>query len=486
MKPQNLIILMSDEHSVRTVGCYGNKLVKTPHIDALAARGTRFRSAYCTSPVCIPARAGFALGKYQHQIGFWDNADPYDGSIPSWHHRLRGRGHNVTAIGKLHFRSAEEDNGFSAELIPMHVIDGKGDLMGLVREDMPERKGAGKMAGMAGPGESIYTRYDRDIAEQAQIWLREQALKHQDKPWVLFVSFVAPHFPLSAPSEYFYHYYLHPDLPWPKQYERSDRPQHPYLLEYGSVFAYDKYFDSDDKVRRAIAGYYGLCTFLDEQIGKVLAALDDTGLSSNTRVIYTSDHGDNLGARGVWGKSTMYEEAVAVPLIVAGESIPKGHVVSEHASHVDVYPFIFECVGEAGELKREEGLPGTSLATLAADARPERTVISEYHGMGSSGAVFMVRFGPHKYVHYINCPPQLFNLKEDPQELKDLAGDSANAHVLKEGRARLYAILNPEEVDSRVKARQSELLALNGGRDAVIARGDLGFSVPPGVTPMFD
>lgn len=486
MKRQNLLIIMSDEHSVRTLGCYGNKLVKTPHIDALAARGTRFASTYCTSPVCIPARAGFALGKYQHQIGFWDNADPYDGSVPSWHHRLRERGHNVTAIGKLHFRSTEDDNGFSAELIPMHVIDGKGDLMGLVRDDMPERKGARKMAGMAGPGESIYTRYDRDIAEQAQIWLREQAPRHQDEPWVLFVSFVAPHFPLTVPSEYFYHYYLNPDLPWPKQYAPAERPKHPYLVEYGSVFAYDKYFDTDDKVRRAVAGYYGLCTFLDEQIGKVLATLEGAGLSSSTRVIYTSDHGDNLGARGVWGKSTMYEEAAAVPLIVAGESIPQGRVVTEHASHVDVYPFIFECVGEAEELKRERDLPGTSLAALAIGERPVRTVISEYHGMGSSGAVFMVRFGPHKYVHYVHCPPQLFNLEQDPQELQDLANDPACRHVLDEGRARLYAILDPAQVDARVKVRQRELLALNGGREAVIARGDLGFSVPPGVVPMFD
>ena len=149
MKPQNLLIIMSDEHSVRNVGCYGNALVKTPNLDALAARGTRFASAYCTNPVCIPARAGFALGRYQHQIGFWDNADPYDGSIPSWHHKLRDRGHNVASIGKLHFRSTADDNGFTEEMIPMHVIDAKGDLMGLVRRDMPERKGAWKMAGMA-------------------------------------------------------------------------------------------------------------------------------------------------------------------------------------------------------------------------------------------------------------------------------------------------------------------------------------------------
>lgn len=485
MKPQNLIIFMSDEHSVRNVGCYGNALVKTPHLDGLAARGTRFASAYCTSPVCIPARAGFALGRYQHQIGFWDNADPYDGSVPSWHHHMRESGHNVTSIGKLHFRSTEDDNGFTEEIIPMHVIDAKGDLMGLVREEMPERKGAKKMAGMAGPGESIYTRYDRDIAEQAQIWLRETA-PSQTKPWILFVSLVSPHFPLTAPSEYFFYYYNHPDLPWPKQYDFGHRPKHSYLSEYGSVFAYDKHFDTPDKVRRAVAGYYGLCSFLDEQVGKVLEALNDVGLADATRIMYTSDHGDNLGARGVWGKSTMFEEAAAVPLILAGEEIPRGRVVSEHVSHVDAYPFIFECVGEERQLELDQGLPGTSLAAFASGATPERTVISEYHGMGSSGAVFMIRFGSYKYIHYVSHPPQLFDLERDPQELTDIADVSAYAEVLKEGRRRLQLMLDPEEVDRQVKARQMKSLEANGGRAAVIARGDLGFSVPPGVAPMFD
>jgi len=491
MKPQNMLVIMSDEHSIRTLGCYGNDFVRTPNMDRLAESGTRFKSAYCTSPVCIPARAGFAVGDYQHHIGFWDNADPYDGSVPSWHHRLRSLGHNVTSIGKLHFRSTEDDNGFSEEIIPMHVIDGKGDLMGLVRDEtMPERKGAWKMSGMAGPGESIYTRYDRDIAEQAQIWLREKAKTYSDMPWVLFVSFVSPHFPLTAPSEYFYPYYLDRNLPMPKQYKREARPVHPYLKEYGATFAYDKYFDTEDKVRRAVAGYYGLCTFLDEQIAKVLTALKATGMESTTRVMYTSDHGDNLGARGVWGKSTMYEEAAAVPLIISGPDIAAGRVVESAVSHVDVYPFIMQGTvttgSQTGIESGEDRLPGKSLIKLADAEEPERTILSEYHGMGSSAGIFMVRFRQYKYVHYINYPAELYDLERDPEELRDLSSDSDSQAILREGRDRLHAMLDPDEVDRRAKARQRELLEANGGRDAVIERGDLGFSVPPGVPPSFD
>jgi len=483
-EPRNLLVIMSDEHSVKTLGCQGPTLARTPNLDALAARGTRFASAYCCNPVCIPARATFAAGRYTHQIGFWDNADPYDGSVASWHHRLRERGHRVDAIGKLHFRSTEDDNGFSNELIPMHVIEGKGDLMGLIREHLPERKGAWKMAGMAGPGESLYTRYDRDIAARAQVWLHEEAPRLADRPWVLFVSFVSPHFPLTAPAEYFYEYYESEALPWPKLYAESERPDHPFLRDYARSFVYDRHFDSADKVRRAVAGYHGLCTFLDEQVGKVLGALERCGLAPATRVVYTSDHGDNLGARGLWGKSTLYEEAAAVPLIVAGDGVPAGQVVDTHVSHVDFWPFALEATGAPGD----DGVqrPGVSLFDLAAGARPDRTVLSEYHGMGSTTAAFMVRLDHYKYVHYVGYPPQLFDLAEDPEEIVDRGAERALEGVRRECRARLEAMLDPARVDAAAKARQARLLAANGGREAVIARGDLGFSVPPGVTPMFD
>ncbi len=486
MQPQNLLVIMSDEHSIKALGCYGDTIAHTPNLDALANRGTRFASTYCCNPVCIPARATFATGRYTHELGYWDNADPYEGSVKSWHHHLRERGHRVESIGKLHFRNGEDDNGFDKERIAMHVIDGKGDLLGLIRNDLPKRKGAWKMAGMAGPGESMYTRYDRDIAAEAQFWLHEEAPKHLDKPWVLFVSFVAPHFPLTAPSEYFYRYYNDPKLLPPKLYTPKDRPTHPFLQDYANSFVYDRHFDSADKVRRAQAGYYGLCTFLDEQVGKLMAALHDTGLATNTRVLYTSDHGDNLGTRGLWGKSTMYEEVAAVPLIIAGEGITRGSICETHTSHVDVFPFIMECVGASGTAEVNENLTGTSLNALAQGEDSDRDVLCEYHGMGSTTAAFMLRLGSLKYVHYVGYPDQLFDLASDPEEVNDLACDPAHAGTVKDARDRLRQILDPVAVDKAAKQRQAVLLEANGGRDAVIARGDLGFSVPPGVEPMFD
>lgn len=483
IKPKNLLVIMSDEHSPKALGCYGSEIVKTPHLDALAARGTRFSHAYCTSPVCIPARASFAVGKYIHQIGYWDNADAYDGAIPSWHHKLRERNHDVVSIGKLHFRKPDEDHGFSSEIIPMHIIEGKGDLMGLVRSELPVRKGAYKMAHFAGPGESQYTFYDREITARAQVWLRQAAQRESDKPWVLFVSLVAPHFPLTAPPEHYYRYYDQ-NLPMPKLYEKSERPTHPYLVDYARSFNYDDYFDRDT-VKRAVAGYYGLCSFLDENIGKILNSLADAGLADDTRVVYTSDHGDNMGTRGLWGKSTMFEETAAVPLIMAGDDIPQGKTIETPASHVDVYPFILDAVGNH-EPQLRAGFPGTSLLDLARGEVPDRNVLVEYHGMGSTTGAFMIRHGKYKYVHYIGYPSQLFDLEADPEELTDLAANPRYSEALEECRERLYRMCDPDDVDRRAKLRQAELLAQHGGKDAVIARGDLGFTPAPGAVVAFD
>ncbi len=476
--PMNLLILMSDEHSRKMSGCYGHPLVQTPNLDRLAAGGVRFDSAYTTVPVCVPARAAFAVGKYNHQIGFWDNADPYDGSVTSWHHQLRQRGHHVASIGKLHFRSREDDNGFSEELLSMHVLNGKGDLLGLIRDELPVRDKSWKMARLAGPGETPYTYYDREVTARAQTWLREEAPKHRDKPWVLFVSLVAPHFPLTAPPEYFYRYYTDPNLPMPKLYAQSERPDHPFVRDYASAFGYDEHFHNEDSVRRAVAGYMGLCSFMDEQMGKILHTLEDAGLTQNTRVLYTSDHGDNLGARGLWGKSTLYEEAAGVPLLIAGPDISRGTSCATPASHVDVYPFILDAVGETDPALMEEH-PGHSLFDLAQGATPQRSVLCEYHGMGSKHGAFMLRFDRYKYVYYVDYPPQLFDLQRDPEELRDLAGDPSYSSLLEQGERQLRSICDPEQVDARAKQRQQQLLALNGGRAAALAAGDLGFTPPP-------
>jgi len=473
---------MSDEHNPKILGRAGHPIIETPHLDSLIDRGTYFKNTYTTSPVCIPARAGFACGKYINQIGFWDNADAYDGSIPSWHHIVREKGYNVTSIGKLHFRDYEEDHGFTEEQIPMHILGGKGDLLGLIRDDLPRRGGSKKMAALAGPGESQYTFYDKEICSKAQIWLREKALK-ENKPWVLFVSFVAPHFPLTAPPEHFYKYWGR-DLPMPLLYAREERPKHPYLEDYRNSFCYDDYFEDTDQVKRALCGYFGLVSYLDENIGKILNTLNEVGLAENTNILYTSDHGDNLGARGLWGKSTMFEEIAGVPLIMAGPDVPKGIQIQDSVSHVDCFPTILQGVGIDFQSVKDDH-PGVSLFDIANGHKPDRTVISEYHGMGTTTGAYALRNGKWKYVYYPKYPAQLFDLENDPNEILDLGQDLKYSHVIEECHKKLLTVCDPVETDRRAKSRQAQNLAANGGREAVVARGDIGFTPAPGAAADF-
>jgi choline-sulfatase len=271
VKPANLLFILTDEHSRRVLGCYGNGMIRTPNLDRLAARGVRFSDAYCNSPICVPSRAALATGRYPHSIRFWDNAIPYDGSIPSWHHRLKAAGHEVTAIGKLHFRSADDDNGFTEEVMPLHVVDGIGDPLGWLRDPLPVRKATLRLAGDAGRGDSSYQQYDDKITAAAVDWLKARAASTGGKPWVLFVSLVCPHFPLIARPEW-YDLYPEAEITWPAFYAEAERPDHPYVKAIRECQIFDKGFD-EVKLRRALAAYFGLVSFVDDNVGKLVAAL---------------------------------------------------------------------------------------------------------------------------------------------------------------------------------------------------------------------
>ena len=482
MRPTNLLVIMSDEHSRRVLGCYGNAVIKTPNLDALAARGTRFTDAYCNSPICVPSRASFATGRYVHQIRFWDNAVPYDGSVPAWGHRLMDAGSRVTSIGKLHYRDTHDPNGFDEEIIPLHVVGGVGDLLGLIREEAPVRTAALRLAEEAGPGPSSYQKYDDDIAVRSADWLKTRAKAYAGKPWVLFVSFVLPHFPLKVEKRFF-DLYPEKSVPLPAMYAPDERPRHPYIDEMRRTMVYDQAF-TPERLRRAIAAYYGMVTKLDENIGTVLSALAESGFGGDTRVIYTSDHGDNLGTRGLWGKSTMYEESAGVPLILAGPDVPAGKAVRTPTTLVDAFPSIVEGTG----LKQhpdDRDLPGRSLWQLANGATPERTVLCEYHAVGASAATYMIRVGKYKYVHYVGMPPMLFDLEADPLERRDLGRDPAHGAAVAACEAALRKVVDPEAADRLARSDQKARIDAFGGREAVIRRGSFGHSPIPGEKAAF-
>jgi choline-sulfatase len=257
----------------------------------------------------------------------------------------------------------------------------------------------------------------------------------------------------------------------PKQYAMAERPHHPVLDALRAAFDVADEFD-EATLRRAIAAYYALCTFMDDRVGMVLDALEASGCAEDTLILYTSDHGDQIGEHGLWWKYTMYEGSAAVPFILAGPGVPAGAVIDAPVSLVDVYPTIVDAL-KLPFAPDEANLRGNSLLPFARDERADvRPIFSEYHAMGSITGMFMLRDGPYKFVYYAGYEPQLFDLAADPGELTDLAVDPHYAAVRERCEAKLRAIGDPDEIDRRAKADQARRLEAAGGAALVEAMGD--------------
>ncbi len=473
----NLLVIMSDEHQSRAMGCAGNPFVKTPHLDALAARGMRFTDAYTPSPICVPARASFASGKAVHKNRLWDNAMPYTGEPKGWGHVLQDAGVPVESIGKLHYRSHEDPAGFDVEHIPMQVADGVGMVWASIRREDERVQMPGRMLGdYIGPGDSKYTDYDAAVTQRSCEWLKERAESGDDTPWCLYIGLVAPHFPLVVPQEYFDLYPLD-ELPEPKLHPSTGYQRHPWVEKQNAGMDSENKFHDPEERLRAMAAYYGLCTWLDHNVGQILEALSKTGFGDNTTIVYTSDHGDNLGARGLWGKSNLYQESVSVPLIMAGPDVPTGtcntpvSLLDLSATIPDHFDLSFE----------GDGQPLSALATSPPD--PERAILSQYHAVGAVSGAFMLRKGRWKLNYYVGFDPELFDMQADPEELTDLAGNPDYSDVLAEMEIELRKRLDPEAIDALAFADQAEMIERYGGREAAVKLGAPAATPPPELEP---
>ena len=454
----NLLVIMADELSREGVGCYDSGLAVTPNMDAVAARGLRFTNAYTPSPVCVPARAAFATGRYVHKTRCWSNAEPYHGQFPSWGHLHRSVDRTCVSAGKLHFRSKDDDNGFDTEIEPLHVRNGIGFIQGLLRKERRLFE-TSHFADEIGPGDDPYTQYDLRVCAQAVDWIKQQT---GDQPWTMFASFLRPHYPLTCPPEFFDIYNVK-DIP-PRRFAGvSQEFAHPVLGAFRTYFDYDDAFD-DHSRQVARASYFGLCSFVDDLMGKLIAALNVSGQLDDTIILITSDHGELNGEHGLWTKMTMHEESVAVPLIIAGPGIAPG-VVSAAASLVDVYATVAEIIGaDPGDATE-----GQSLLSLGDTSDSSRCVFSEYHDGGAITAFLMARTDRWKYIHYPGFAPQLFDIESDPHETEDLGLDSEYSDIramcLEKMRSHLAP---PEDINDRAFSDQAALIERLGGVQTII------------------
>ncbi|MEM7213603.1 MAG: sulfatase-like hydrolase/transferase, partial [Pseudomonadota bacterium] len=340
---------------------------------------------------------------------------------------------------------------------PIHIPGGIGWVRALLRSPLAGYDATAELAEMIGPGETDYIRFDRRVTEEACHWLSNAP----DTPWCTFVSYLSPHYPLIVPQEFYALYD-------PEAFESSAEgcPDHPILHEIVGFFDHDPYFTPHTR-GIARAAYFGLCSFLDAQVGQVLKALDKSGQADDTLVIFTSDHGEMLGEKGFWTKSTMYESAACIPLIAAGPGTDACVIRDDPVSLIDLAPTICDALGVSSD-----GFSGEHLLTPPSE---DRTVLSEYHDGGCSVGITMARWGHWKYVHFAQGhAPQLFDLSADPAETQDLA--TSHPEIATEGRDRLHAIFDPEDADRRAHADQAALVEALGGREKLLAMEQWNFT----------
>ncbi|WP_127115194.1 sulfatase-like hydrolase/transferase [Shimia sediminis] len=465
MNAKNTLFIIADEHTRRYSGCYGDPVVKTPFLDKIAAEGVTFTKAYTPSPTCVAARACLATGEWLHQNEYFSSVEAYDMTRPSWGHHLIDKGHEVVSVGKLGYLRAGPGNGFTREFLPIHNLNELGWVRGLLRNPLsfPEPNvEVVEFANHVGVGETDYTKYDRVVSETACAWLRQAAQREHDKPWTLFVSLTSPHYPLICPQEF---WDLYDDDEVGTAHRGPDIEIHPLMQELRKFYNYDDHFDAD-LARKARRAYFGLCSFTDYLVGNLLTTLELAGLKDDTRVIYTSDHGEMLGSHGLWTKFQMYEDSVAIPMLMSGPDIPQGVTCDTPVSLIDLYPTLIEAAGEPLN-EREENLDGVSLFRIIEGEKPERFVLSEYHDGGVSTGIFMLLNGPWKYIYYPGFRPQLFNHETDPNEDVDLAEDPNFANALAECENALRSMLDPEKVNARALEKQAAIIEKLGGYDAI-------------------
>ncbi len=408
----NILFLMSDEHSPHAIGYEGNSIVQTPNLDSLAASGTYFESAYCQVPLCTPSRMCMLTGKHAHRCSAWNNGSilfPEHLTMPA---HFAQHGYATALVGKMHFGGKEQHNGFQSRPY--------GDLRGNAGHQTdplnpPSRiRGRTRLAGVTEIPSSLLQ--ERVINGETLEYLRSQP---SDQPWFLLASYSRPHFPLTAPKRLL-------DKYWPNNVDMPNIP--PGHLEQTHRFAKglrDNFNTQDippEETRKARAAYYACCEFLDETVGDLLALLERDGFLDNTIIVYTTDHGEMAGEHGQWWKSSYYEAAARVPLIVWDKQIQQSHGarITAPVELNDLFPTLCTRAG----IPIPEDLDGADLTNLMSGDTDDwrNTAITEYWAPQTTGPMRMLRSTRYKYVAFPEDESILFDLETDPDEFENLSG----------------------------------------------------------------
>ncbi|RJP22216.1 MAG: arylsulfatase [Candidatus Omnitrophota bacterium] len=443
----NILFIMADQFRGDCLSADGNPAILTPNLDRLGAEGIRFRRAYSCTPTCTPARSALltGLGPWRNgMLGYGRVAKQYSLEKPR---ALREAGYYTFGIGKMHWHPQRNPHGFHRVL-----LDESG------REESPDYRSDYRSwfwshaphlnPDETGIGWNDFRSKTYALPENLHptFWTGECAVRflqnyNQPEPFFLKVSFARPHSPYDPP-ERFMNLYENADIPsaavgkWAERYiERSDQSNN---IWHGNLGA--------EQVRKSRQGYYGSITFIDEQIGRILETVEKRGWLENTLIIFTADHGDMTGDHHLWRKSYAYEASARIPMLMrwpdSSISAMRGQVSERPVELRDILPTFLD----AAEAPGADGLDGKSLLRLVRDPNPEwRDYIDLEHDVCYNPANHWnaLTDGHYKYIfHARDGEEQLFDLKNDPGELHDLASDASHQSKLRKWRERMVEHLS--------------------------------------------
>ncbi len=424
----NILFVQVDQLTALATSVYGHPVVKTPNIQALADEGVVFRNAYCNSPLCGPSRMSMMTGRLPSNIGAYDNAVELPASIPTFAHYLRRLGYRTCLSGKMHFVGPDQLHGYE-ERLTTDIYPA--DFGWTPNWSEPEAKVRFQdMTNVieTGPCErSLQIDYDDETAFHAKRWLYDRARDEDKQPWMLTVSFTSPHDPYVARPE-FWDLYQSEEIDLPSVGPRPDNDLDAHSRRLRSHYSIEEVTLTDDQIRRARHGYYASISYIEAKLGELRDVLARTGLAENTVVIFTADHGDAMGERGLWYKKSFFEWPLRVPLIMAGSGLSRLDVEAP-VSLLDLLPTMVDIA--EGDLNDIVACDGNSLWKAAKGADlPERMVAAEYLAEGVFEPVFMLRDDRYKFITSSGDLPVLYDLIDDPQELTDLAGQENHAQTV--------------------------------------------------------
>ncbi len=456
-KPNVVFIAIDDQND--WVGAFGgHPLAKTPHIDRLAARGTAMLNAHCQAPLCNPSRTSLLLGLRPTTTGIYGLA-PWFRTLPEWKDRVSlpqhfaANGYRTLAAGKI-YHGGTGGGGGGGKAKGKAKAPGAPDAVKEFHVTGPT-PGVGvrppaKLIGPTPMGNNplmdwgVFPHKDEDKGDyQVASWAVDQIKSApKDQPFFLAAGFFLPHVPSYATQKWFD---LYPDddsvLPKIKRDDRDDTPRFSWYLHWSLPEPRLKWVEENKQWRNLVRSYLACTSFVDAQVGRVMAALEEAGIADNTIIVLWGDHGWHLGEKGITGKNTLWDDGTRVPLIFAGPGVTKGGRSRQPAELLDIYPTLAELCS----LPARRDLEGLSLVPQLKNAatRRDRPAITS-HNQGNHG----VRSERWRYIRYADGSEELYDTRNDPNEWTNVVARPEHAAVIAQHRAWLPKIDLPPAPNS--------------------------------------